>query len=61
MPEIKFSNEKAERWLGRIEKRMDRLSPEDVLLYTQILEKHRTGEKLDTALSRALWDLERKL
>jgi hypothetical protein len=61
MPEIKFSSEKAERWLSRIEKRLSRLSPDDLAMYHQILTKHRLGEKLDTAHSRALWELERKL
>jgi hypothetical protein len=61
MPEIKFSSEKAGRWLDRIEKRLSRLSPDDVALFKQILTKHRAGEKLDTVHAKALWELERKL
>jgi hypothetical protein len=61
MPEIKFSSEKAGRWLDRVEKRLSRLSPDDVTMYNQILTKHRAGEKLDHLHSKALWELERKL
>ncbi len=61
MPEIKFSPDKAGRWLDRIEKRLSRLSPDDVAMFTQIKAKHGAGEKLDTMHSKALWELERKL
>lgn len=61
MPEIKFSSEKAGRWLERIEKRLSRLSPDDVTMFNQIQSKHRAGEKLDHIYSKALWELERKL
>ena len=61
MPEIKFSPDKASRWLGRIAKRLDRLSPDDVVMYHQILARHTAGEKLDHLHAKALWELERKL
>lgn len=61
MPEIKFSIDKAGRWLERIEKRLSRLSPDDVAMYRQILARHQEGLKLDPMHAKALWDLERKL
>ena len=61
MPEIKFSSEKAGRWLDRIGKRLSRLSPDDVVLFNQILDKHQAGERLDPTHAKALWELERKL
>jgi len=61
MPEIKFSSKKAGRWLDRIRKRLSRLSKDDVAMFNLIQNKHGTGEKLDDTLSRALWELERKL
>lgn len=60
MPEIKFSSEKAGRWLDRIRKRLSRLSKDDVILFNQIQNKHREG-KLDSLHAKALWELERKL
>ena len=61
MPEIKFSNEKAERWLGRIEKRLEALSPEDRLQYQMIREVLAQGHKLDSQQAKALYVLGKKL
>lgn len=61
MPEIKFSPDKAGRWLARIEKRLDRLSPDDVSMYSALKTHHEAGEKLTPTLAKALWELERKL
>jgi len=61
MPEIKFSAQKAGRWLDRIRKRLSRLSQDDVAMFNQIQHKHGAGEKLDPLLAKALWELERKL
>ena len=61
MPEIKFSTDKAERWLDRIEKRLLTLSPEDVALYQSLRKVQRGGQKLDSRQAKALWELGRKL
>lgn len=61
MPEIKFSVEKAERWLERIEKRLGALTPEDGATYTRLREAHASGRKLDWQEARDLWALGKKL
>ena len=61
MAEIKFSSEKAGRWLDRIQKRLDRLSDEDQKVYHQLRKDHSQGAKLTPVQARTLWDLERKL
>lgn len=61
MPEIKFSNEKAERWLDRIEKRLEGLSPEDRLQYRELRETLTEGQKLDSRQAKALHVLGKKL
>ena len=61
MPEIKFSNEKAERWLGRIEKRLETLSPEDRLQYQVLRDSLDQGHKLDSQQAKSLHVLGRKL
>lgn len=61
MPEIKFSNDKAERWLDRIEKRLLTLSPEDIALYKTLREVQRGGQKLDSRQAKVLWELGRRL
>jgi hypothetical protein len=61
MPEIKFSADKAERWLDRIEKRLKVLSPEDITTYNTLRLVQRKGQKLDSQQAKALWELGRKL
>ena len=61
MPDIKFSNEKAERWLDRIEKRLGSLAPEDRLQYQRLREAMTGGRKLDPRQSKALHVLGKKL
>jgi hypothetical protein len=61
MPEIKFSNEKAERWMERIGKRLESLSPEDSLQYHMLREALANGRKLDSQEAKALWVLGKKL
>lgn len=61
MPEIKFSNEKAERWLDRIGKRLDVLSPEERLQYQFLRELVGSGRKLDSQQAKALHMLGKKL
>ena len=61
MPEIKFSNEKAERWLGRIEKRLESLDPEDRLQYQVLRDVLNQGHKLDSQQAKALHVLGKKL
>ena len=60
MPEIKFSSEKAERWLVRIEKRLGVLTSEQQALYKSLKEAHSKG-KLNPIQARELWTLERSL
>lgn len=61
MPEIKFSNDKAERWLNRIGKRLNSLTPENVAAYEGLLSVHQSGGKLDTQQAKALWVLGKQL
>jgi hypothetical protein len=61
MAEIRFSADKTERWLERIEKRLASLSPEDVDLYKQLRTVHNAGNKLDSQQAKALWTLGKKL
>lgn len=61
MPEIKFSAEKAGRWLDRIGKRLLVLSPEDQAIYQTLKALYAAGQKFDSQQSKALWTLERKL
>lgn len=61
MPEIKFSNEKAERWLDRIGKRLDVLSPEERLQYQFLRGLVGSGRKLDSQQAKALHMLGKKL
>jgi hypothetical protein len=61
MPEIKFSNEKAERWLDRIGKRLGTLSPEESLQYQMLRDALANGRKLDSQEAKALWVLGKKL
>lgn len=61
MPEIKFSTDKAERWLDRIEKRLEVLSPEERLQYQGLREVVAGGRKLDSQQAKALHVLGKKL
>ena len=61
MPEIKFSADKAERWLVRIEKRLAVLSPEDAATYKVLRAAHQAGRKLDSRQAKALWELGKRL
>jgi hypothetical protein len=61
VPEIKFSTEKAGRWLDRIEKRLSVLSAEDQVIYQTLRGVHNSGKKLDSQQAKALWTLEKKL
>ncbi len=61
MPEIKFSNEKAERWLDRIGKRLASLTPEDRLQYQMLRDAITHGRKLDPQQAKALHVLGKKL
>jgi hypothetical protein len=61
MPEIKFSAEKAERWLTRIEKRLSTLSSEDNAMYKIIKAAYMKQPKLDSQQAKALWELGKKL
>lgn len=61
VPEIKFSVEKAGRWLDRIEKRLSVLSAEDQAIYQTLRGVHNSGKKLDSQQAKALWTLEKKL
>jgi hypothetical protein len=61
VPEIKFSADKAERWLDRIEKRLATLTPENVALYQALRNVHREGRKMDSQQAKALWELGKRL
>jgi hypothetical protein len=61
VPEIKFSAEKAERWLTRIEKRLSTLSSEDAVMYKALRTAYMKQSKLDSQQAKALWALGRKL
>lgn len=61
MPEIKFSNDKAGRWLDRIGKRLESLSPEDRILYGILREVLTNGSRLDSQQAKALQVLGKKL
>lgn len=61
MPEIKFSNEKAGRWLNRIEKRLESLTPEEHLQYQVLRDALASGQKLDSQQAKALHVLGKKL
>ncbi len=61
MPEIRFTNQKADRWLERLSKRSDRLSPEDTAVYIRIKQLRAQGEKLPDDLERALYHIGKKV
>lgn len=61
MPEIRFSQEKAGRWLDRIGKRLEALSPEDRLQYHMLRSVLAGGRKLDPQQARSLHLLGKKL
>lgn len=61
MPEIKFSNDKAERWLNRLGKRLNSLTPENVAAYEVLLAVHQSGGKLDAQQAKELWVLGKQL
>jgi len=61
MPEIKFSNDKADRWIGRIEKREEKLSPTDLELFYQVRAIRDRDEKLDSHWAKVLFDLGKNL
>lgn len=59
MPQIKFTDEKADRWIRRIEKRESKLSPENLILFRSIRAVRASGGKLDHPMELALFQLER--
>lgn len=61
MPEIKFSNDKADRWIARIEKRRAKLTPDDLTMFDIIKQVRTEGNKLSPILGRALFDIERRV
>lgn len=61
MPEIKFSSEKAGRWLDRIEKRLESLTPEERLQYQVLRDVLVNGHKLDSQQAKALHVLGKRL
>jgi len=61
MPEIKFTDEKADRWITRISKRTAKLNSEDVAIFEAIKRTRATGQKISGPMARALFDLERKV
>lgn len=61
MPEIKFSTEKAGRWLDRIGKRLEALTPEECLQYRLLRDVVDRGVKLDSQQAKALHLLGKKL
>jgi hypothetical protein len=61
MPEIKFSTEKADRWIARIAKRTGKLTPDDLSMFETIKQIRANGDKISGPLARALFDLERKV
>ena len=61
MPEIKFSTDKAERWLDRISKRLEVLSPEERHQYQLLRDTVTEGHKLDSQQAKALHVLGKKL
>jgi hypothetical protein len=61
MPEIKFTNDKADRWLSRISKRVGKLTVEDRECFLTIQSLRAAGEKLNPKWERILFDLGRKV
>lgn len=61
MPEIKFSNDKADRWIARIEKRRAKLTPDDLNTFDSIKRVREAGEKLPPTMERSLFDIERRV
>ena len=61
MPEIKFSNEKAERWLDRVGKRLEGLSAEDRQRYAALRAILERGDRLDSQQAKALHLLGKKV
>lgn len=61
MAEIKFSADKAERWLDRVEKRLATLTQEDATLYAELRATVKAGGKLDSRQAKALLVLGKKL
>ena len=55
------SNDKADRWLYRVEKRLGKLTPEDVRSYHVLRALRGRGEKLDSHQEKILIGLERKV
>ena len=61
MPEIKFSNDKADRWIERLQKRRDRLTQEELLVLDTIRDLRFRNIKLDPQSERALFSLGKKV
>lgn len=61
MPEITFTNEKADRWIARLEKRADRLSPEDLEALRHLKALRQTGTKIPPNWERILFHLSKKV
>ncbi len=61
MPEIKFSNDKADRWIVRVEKRRAKLTPDDLTMFDAIKQVRADGGKLPPTMERALFDIERRV
>ena len=61
MPEIKFSADKADRWLERVAKRVATLVPEDLALYERLSAVRQEGRKLDSREAKELFELGKRL
>ena len=61
MPEIKFSADKADRWLERVAKRVATLTPEDVALYERLSVVRQESRKLDSREAKELFGLGKRL
>ena len=61
MPQIKFTNEKADRWIERIQKRSSKLTAEDQAVFQAIRSRRQAGERLLHPEELALFALERKV
>lgn len=58
---IKFTNDKVDRWLERIGKRIGKLTPEETQDYNTLVSIRSQGEKLDSHWEKILLGLERKV
>ena len=58
---IKFTNDKVDRWVGRIGKRQSKLTPEDLQNFTAIRDMRLKDVKLDSHWEKILLELERKV